>query len=164
MSDALRMAQIAGVYAIDREAYLADMRAAFDIQTAELEAMLERARTAQEAAPSELGAGRLRAFEAGIEQVRRKSGTILAAIPDPLDVRLELAREGTFRMQIRAPGGDASGSGTWSLRGEAVVLCHARGDGRPLEVPVTEELAIQGEALEKRASGGHFPFRLRRAT
>ena len=153
---------VAGVYAIDREGYLADMREALDVQVAELEAMLRRARTAEEATPSELGAERLRAFEASVERVRAESETLLDRVPDPLHVQLTLDADGSFQMTIDSPGGESGGRGTWSLRDHTVVLLHLEEAGRTLETPVTEELILRDGALEKRASTEHFPFYLRR--
>ncbi|MDJ0973857.1 MAG: hypothetical protein QNJ98_05310 [Planctomycetota bacterium] len=162
MSDAVDRADVAGTYAIDREGYLADMREALSVQMAELEAMLARARTAEEATPSEIGAERLAAFEASVERVRAESETLLDRVPDPLAVGLELDAEGGFRMAVTSPSGTATGKGTWSLRGATVVLLHLEERGAALETPVTEELALKDGALEKRASAEHFPFFLRR--
>ena len=112
MSDAPDRAEIAGTYAVDREGYLADMREALSVQMAELEAMLARARTAEEATPSPIGAERLVAFEASVERVRAESETLLDRVPDPLAVALELDGEGAFRMAVTSPNGTATGQGT----------------------------------------------------
>lgn len=153
---------VAGTYAVDREGYLADMREALAVQMAELEAMLGRARTAEEATPSELGAERLEAFRSSVERVRAEAETLLERVPDPLGVRLELSGDGAFRMAVTSPRGTAEGRGTWSLRDSVVVLLHLEERGAALETPITEELALKDGALEKRASAEHFPFFLRR--
>ncbi len=163
MSNTHENEDLAGTYAADRAGYVEDMREAFRVQMAELESMLGRARTAEEATPSPLGAERLKAFAASVERVRIESETLLERVPDPLAVKLELDADGTFRMTIESPGGTSGGHGTWSLREGTVVLLHLEEGGKTLETPVTEELALKDGALEKRASSEHFPFFLRRA-
>lgn len=162
MSDS-DQAPVAGTYVLDRQTYLSDMRDAFHTQVAELEAMLRKARVAEEFAPSELGGERLKAFEEGVEKVRSESEQLLSRVPDPLTVELELREDGTFRMEAHTPAGSRTGSGTWTTGDDAVVLVHLEENELPLGEPVTEALAIRDGALEKRASTDHFPFFLRPA-
>lgn len=153
--------ELAGIYVLDRQTYLADMRDAIHTQVAELEAMLRKAQVAEEFAPSELGAQRLVAFEAGVEKVRGESESLLERVPDPLAVQLELCADGTFHMTASTPAGEQRGSGTWSQRESSIILLHLRENGSALATPVSEEMALRDGMLEKRASAEHFPFFLR---